>query len=88
MTHPEQKRCPLCLVTIQSQPEQPDTVQFSSGPAGTRSKLWSRVCQFVRDPEKQTQCINQNPDERGLEQQGDAFPDPPMINAGEPTQNL
>lgn len=32
-----------------------DRVLFSSGPVGTRTKLWARVCQFSKRPG----CINQ-----------------------------
>ncbi|MBD2653215.1 hypothetical protein IQ225_02505 [Synechocystis salina LEGE 06155] len=44
--------CPVCGVTI----ENGSKVVFSSGPAGTRARLWARVCNFARN----TSCINQD----------------------------
>ncbi len=60
---------------IEDRPGLPDVVTFSNGPQGSRSKLWSRVCQYVTDPERRRLCINQDSDGRGAEQPGDAFPD-------------
>ena len=77
---PELQRCSICRVQIESKPGLPDSVEFSSGPRGSRSKLWSRVCQYVKGPDQQRQCINQDPELRGMEQQGDAFPDAPSID--------
>ena len=74
------QRCPLCQVEICSQAGLPDSVLFSNGPSGSRSKLWSRVCQFLKTSEQQGQCINQDPVQRGEEQQGDAFPDAPVVD--------
>ena len=48
--------CPVCTVKIVG-----DKVMFSTGPIGTRSKLWARVCQFTQNQA----CINQNPDAIG-----------------------
>ena len=76
---PEILRCPLCQVSIESNGGALDAVQFSNGPKGTRSKLWSRVCQYLKTPDQQRQCINQDPELRGAEQKGDAFPDAPSI---------
>ena len=59
---------------IEDRPGLPDVVTFSNGPQGSRSKLWSRVCQYVTDPERRRLCINQDSDGRGAEQPGDAFP--------------
>ena len=67
---------------IAAAPGRPDQVQFSNGPQGSRSKLWSRVCQYVTDPERQHLCINQDSDRRGSEKPGDAFPDAPPIDLG------
>ena len=67
---------------IEERPDLPDVVTFSSGPKGSRSKLWSRVCQYVTDPERRRLCINQDSDRRGAEQPGDAFPDAPAIDLG------
>ena len=69
---------------IAAAPGRPDLVQFSNGPQGSRSKLWSRVCQYVTDPERRRLCINQDSDGRGSEQPGDAFPDAPSIDLGKP----
>ncbi len=44
--------CPVCGVTI----EQGSKVIFSTGPAGTRSRLWARVCNFAQNES----CINQD----------------------------
>ena len=76
------QRCELCQVAIEERPGLPDVVKFSNGPQGSRSKLWSRVCQYVTDPERQRLCINQDSDGRGSEQPGDAFPDAPAIDLG------
>ena len=47
--------CPVCGVKIM-----PciggDKVMFAVGPPGTRSALWTRVCQYA----KKAGCINQN----------------------------
>ena len=67
---------------IEERPGLPDVVTFSKGPQGSRSKLWSRVCQYVTDPERQRLCINQDSEGRGSEQPG--MPSPthhPSISA-------
>ena len=74
--------CELCQIVIEARPDLPDVVTFSNGPQGSRSKLWSRVCQYMTDPERQRLCINQVSDGRGSEQPGDAFPDAPAIDLG------
>ena len=74
--------CELCQVVIEDRPGLADVVTFSNGPQGSRSKLWSRVCQYVTDPERRRLCINQDSDGRGAEQPGDAFPDAPAIDLG------
>ena len=76
------QRCELCQIVIEDRPGLPDVVTFSNGPQGSRSKLWSRVCQYVPDPERRRLCINQDSDVRGAEQPGDAFPDAPPIDLG------
>ena len=81
-TASEVKRCPLCQVQIERCPDQPDKVMFSQGTPGTRSKLWSRVCQFLKTSEQTQACINQDPSLRGEQQAGDAFPDAPTIDLG------
>lgn len=47
--------CPICSVKIVVGSPGGDRVLFSSGPPGTRTKLWARVCQFNQKPG----CINQ-----------------------------
>ena len=76
------QRCELCKVVIEIRPGLSDVVTFSNGPQGSRSKLWSRVCQYVTDPERQRLCINRDSESRGSEQPGDAFPDAPPIDLG------
>ena len=39
-----------------------DQVLFSQGAPGTRTKLWARVCQYVKEPQR---CINQDAGLRG-----------------------
>ena len=55
MTEPTTQTCPVCSVTIQVGTAGGDRVTFSSGPQGTRAKLWARVCQFNKKPG----CINE-----------------------------
>ena len=57
MSENQQEICPVCQVKIVDG----DQVLFSSGPPGTRAKLWARVCQYVQ---KQG-CINQEADAVG-----------------------
>ncbi len=47
--------CPICGVKILKLIGG-DRVLFSSGPPGTRSLLWAKVCQYTQKPG----CINQN----------------------------
>ena len=49
--------CPVCGVVIENDAK----VLFSFGPAGTRARLWARVCNYAQNPA----CINQNPDKIG-----------------------
>ena len=76
------QRGELCQVVIEDRPGLSDVVTFSNGPQDSRSKLWSRVCQYVTDAERRRLCINQDSDRRGIEQPGDAFPDSPTIDLG------
>lgn len=55
MADTEPQVCPVCQVKISPGPGG-DRVEFSIGPAGTRAKLWARVCQFVDKPA----CINRD----------------------------
>jgi hypothetical protein len=48
------QECPVCGVKIEDDAK----VLFSCGPSGTRSRLWARVCQFLKDKEKKDACIN------------------------------
>jgi hypothetical protein len=59
------QRCSVCGVEIQGMAGGKDLVHFSHGTPGTRAKLWARVCQYLRDDDKQRQCLNQNPADRG-----------------------
>ena len=67
MTSPDPKsqRCALCQVEIQGDGAATDRVLFSRGTPGTRSKLWARVCQYLKTDEQKQQCINQDPGLRG-----------------------
>ncbi len=58
--------CPVCGVTILGK----DKVIFSSGPPGTRAKLWARVCQYTQSPA----CINQEGGSQGPLQSSDFYP--------------
>ncbi|PZO11729.1 MAG: hypothetical protein DCF25_18880 [Leptolyngbya foveolarum] len=55
MADPTTQTCPICGVQIVPGGLGGDRVIFSSGPQGTRSKLWARVCQFNKQPG----CINE-----------------------------
>ena len=37
-----------------------DEVLFSRGATGSRSKLWARVCQYLKTDEQKAACINQD----------------------------
>ncbi|MGB3573637.1 MAG: hypothetical protein WA783_04590 [Phormidesmis sp.] len=47
--------CPICGVTVVPGGAAGDRVIFSTGPQGTRAKLWARVCQY----NKKVGCINE-----------------------------
>jgi len=47
--------CPICSVQIVPGGAGGDRVIFSTGPQGTRAKLWARVCQY----NKKSGCINE-----------------------------
>lgn len=84
------QRCSLCQVEIQGMVGGQDLVHFSHGGAGTRSKLWARVCQFLNSDDKKRLCLNQDPNLRGAMQPGDAFDEAPLITmpglGGDPGQ--
>ncbi len=65
---PSEQVCPLCGVKIIPMIGG-DRVIFSMGPAGTRAKLWARVCQFVNKPE----CINRDREAIGQVGSADYF---------------
>jgi hypothetical protein len=54
MADPNTQTCPICSVKILVGSPGGDRVLFSSGPQGTRAKLWARVCQF----NQKSGCIN------------------------------
>ncbi len=74
------RRCTLCEVEIQSMGGGLDLVHFSQGPPGTRSKLWARVCQYLRTPEQCAQCLNQDPGLRGEINTSDYYSEPPVLD--------
>jgi hypothetical protein len=76
------QRCSVCGVEIQGMAGGKDLVHFSHGTPGTRAKLWARVCQYLRDDDKQRQCLNQNPADRGTVQSSDYFAEAPEIDLG------
>ncbi|MEM8778931.1 MAG: hypothetical protein AAGF26_08685 [Cyanobacteria bacterium P01_G01_bin.49] len=65
MSNPNLETCPVCGVKIEGS----DKVIFSSGPVGTRARLWARVCNYVQKPE----CINQDTTEIGSVNENDYY---------------
>lgn len=69
MAEPNTQTCPICSVKIiaaaggdgTALPKE-DRVIFSSGPQGTRAKLWARVCQYNKKPG----CINEQGKSEGV----------------------
>ncbi|MEO1446622.1 MAG: hypothetical protein AAFV46_10365 [Cyanobacteria bacterium J06635_11] len=55
MATPTPQTCPICRVQIVPGGAAGDRVIFSTGPQGTRAKLWARVCQYNKKPG----CINE-----------------------------
>ncbi len=77
MADPTTETCPICSVSIAAGAPGEDRVIFASGPAGTRAKLWARVCQF----NKKSGCINPQGESENITA-GDYYkPDVPSINA-------
>jgi hypothetical protein len=74
------QRCTLCQVEIQGMVGGGDLVHFSQGGPSTRSKLWARVCQYLRTDEQKGQCLNQDPSLRGEIQPGDNYMEPPPVD--------
>ena len=68
-----QLRCELCQIEINENADQSDEVLFSRGATGSRSKLWARVCQYLKTDEQKAACINQDLSQRGVEMPGDRY---------------
>ncbi len=60
--------CPVCGVKI-IKSVGGDKVIFSSGPVGTRARLWARVCNYAKKPG----CINQNQETIGSVHESDYY---------------
>ncbi len=69
-------RCALCQVEIQGMVGGKDQVIFSQGAPGTRAKLWARVCQYVREPQR---CLNQDQALRGEVGADDFYGEAPSL---------
>ncbi len=82
MTINQPLRCDLCQIEINSNADQSNEVVFSRGATGSRSKLWARVCQYLRTDEQKRMCINQDPERRGIEQPGDRYEDIKSVELG------
>lgn len=76
------QRCSLCQVEILGMAGGIDQVNFSCGGPSTRSKLWARVCQYLRTDEQKARCLNQDATLRGDIQPGDNFMEPPVVDLG------
>ena len=68
-----QLRCELCQIEINENADRGDEVLFSRGATGSRSKLWARVCQYLKTDEQKASCINQDVSKRGTEMPGDRY---------------
>ncbi|MBE9061554.1 hypothetical protein [cf. Phormidesmis sp. LEGE 11477] len=55
MADPTTQTCSVCSVKIITGTAGGDRVIFSTGPQGSRAKLWARVCQY----NKKAGCINE-----------------------------
>ncbi len=78
MSGQQEQVCPVCAVKI-IPAAAGDRVVFSSGPEGSRAKLWARVCQFVDQPA----CINRDRTSIGQVSANDYFKaEPPAIDPG------
>ena len=75
-------RCSLCQVEILGMAGDKDLVQFSQGAPASRTKLWARVCQFLRSDDQLSRCINQDPSLRGEVQRSDYYAEPPAVDLG------
>jgi hypothetical protein len=65
MANPNVQTCPVCGVKI----EGGSKVIFSSGPVGTRARLWARVCNYAQKPA----CINQDQESIGSVKENDYY---------------
>ncbi|MDJ0597252.1 MAG: hypothetical protein QNJ37_00175 [Crocosphaera sp.] len=65
MPNSNSETCPVCGVKIVGG----DKVIFSSGPVGTRARLWARVCNYAKRPG----CINQDQEAIGTVHENDYY---------------
>ena len=77
-----QLRCELCQIEIHENADQRDEVLFSRGATGSRSKLWARVCQYLKTDEQKAACINQDASQRGIEMPGDRYEEIAPVEVG------
>jgi len=77
-----QLRCELCQIQINENADQSDEVLFSRGATGSRSKLWARVCQYLKTDEQKAACINQDASQRGTEMPGDRYEEIAPVEVG------
>ena len=77
-----QLRCELCQIEINENADQRDEVLFSLGATGSRSKLWARVCQYLKTDEQKAACINQDSSQRGTEMPGDRYEEIAPVEVG------
>ena len=76
-----QLRCELCQIEINENADQRDEVLFSRGATGS-SKLWARVCQYLKTDEQKAACINQDASQRGTEMPGDRYEEIAPVEVG------
>ena len=84
MTVPSKGRlqCELCQIEINERADHGDEVLFSRGATGSRSKLWARVCQYLKTDEQKAACINQDASLRGTEMPGDRYEEIVPVEVG------
>ena len=75
MPSTQRLRCELCQIEIDEDADPANQVLFSRGATGSRSKLWARVCQYLKTDEQKSACINQDASQRGAEMPGDRYED-------------
>ncbi|MEM6449069.1 MAG: hypothetical protein AAF703_02020 [Cyanobacteria bacterium P01_D01_bin.105] len=71
-----EQTCPICSVKIIDGDTAGDHVIFSTGPQGTRAKLWARVCQF----NQKAGCINAQGQNESISADDYYKPDAPSTN--------